>query len=190
MAAMTAQVDKPRIKLTYEDYRHTPEDARYELIDGELILAAAPRTTHQRLQTELGWRMGQLADENDLGAVFFSPTDVVLSATDVVQPDLIFISKERARIIAEEAVFGAPDLIIEILSPSTAARDMGCKRDLYERHSVKEYWMADVDSVWIRVLRLNAAGFFEVVGTYGEGDTFTSTVLAGFTVNVSEVFGL
>ena len=190
MAAMIAQVDKPRIRLTYEDYRDTPEDARYELIDGELILAAAPRTTHQGLQRRIGWRMAQLADENDLGEVFFSSTDVVLSETDVVQPDLIFISKERARIIAEEAVFGAPDLIIEILSPSTVARDMGYKRDLYERHGVKEYWMADVDSVWIRVLRLNAAGFFEVVGTYGEGYEFTSTVLTGFTVNVSDVSGL
>ena len=190
MAAMTAQVDKPRIKLTYEDYRDTPEDARYELIDGELILAAAPRTTHQRLQFDFGLLVGQFVKDGDLGQVFAAPTDVVLSETDVVQPDLIFISKERAHIIAEEAVFGAPDLVIEILSPSTAARDMGCKRDLYERHGVKEYWMADVNSVWIRVLRLNAAGFFEVVGTYGEGDTFTSTVLAGFAVNVSDAFGL
>ena len=187
---MVTQIDKPRIRLTYEDYRDTPEDARYELIDGELILAAAPLMTHQRLQSRLGSRMEIFAEYTDSGKVFFSSTDVVLSETDVVQPDLIFISKERAHIIAEEAVFGAPDLVIEILSPSTAARDMGYKRDLYERHGVKEYWMADVDSVWIRVLRLNAAGFFEVVGTYGEGDSFTSSVLAGFTVNVSEVFGL
>ena len=187
---MVTQIDKPRIRLTYEDYRDTPEDTRYELIDGELILAAAPLTTHQSLQARLGSRMELFAEYTDSGKVFFSSTDVVLSETDVVQPDLIFISKERARIVAEEAVFGAPDLIIEILSPSTAARDMGYKRDLYERHGVKEYWMADVDSVWIRVLRLNAAGFFEVVGTYGEGDTFTSTVLAGFTVDVSEVFDL
>ena len=186
MAAAT-QVDKPRIRLTYEDYRETPEDTRCELIDGELILAAAPRTTHQGLQTGLGWRMGQLVDENGLGEVFFAPTDVVLSDTDVVQPDLIFIAKERAHIITEEAVFGAPDLVIEILSPSTAARDEGYKRDLYELHGVKEYWMADVDLVRIRVLRLNAAGFFEAVGTYGEGDEFESS---GFRVSVSEVFGL
>ena len=184
------QADKPRIRLTYEDYRNTPEDTRYELIDGELILAAAPRTTHQGLQWRLGWRMGQLVDENGLGAMFFAPTDVVLSDTDVVQPDLIFISKERTHIIAEEAVFGAPDLIIEILSPSTAARDMGYKRDLYELHGVKEYWMADVDLTLIRVLRLNAAGFFESAGTYGEGEEFESSVLAGFRVNVDEVFGL
>ena len=73
---------------------------------------------------------------------------------------------------------------------STAARDEGYKRDLYELHGVKEYWMADVDSRTITVLRLNAAGFFEHVGTYGEGDEFESSVLAGFRVNVSEVFGL
>ena len=187
---MVAQVDKPRIKMTYEDYRETPEDTRYELIDGELILAAAPRMTHQRLQSRLGSRMEIFAEDTDAGEVYFSSTDVVLSDTDVVQPDLIFISKERAHIITVEAVFGAPDLIIEILSPSTAARDMGYKRDLYELHGVKEYWMANVDSVWIRVLRLNAAGFFETVGTYGEGDEFESSALPGFRVNVSEVFGL
>ena len=187
---MVTQLDKPRIKLTYADYRATPEDARYELIDGELILAAAPRMTHQRLQWKLGWRMGQLAEENELGEVYFSPTDVVLSDTDVVQPDIIFISKQREHIIAEGAIFGAPDLVVEILSPSTAARDMGYKRDLYEKHGVKEYWIADADEIWIRVLRLNAAGFFELAGVYGEGDSFTSSALLGFTVNVSEVFGL
>ena len=184
------QAEKPRIRLTYEDYRDTPEDTRYELIDGELILAAAPRTTHQRLQFDFGLLVGQFVKDGDLGQVFPAPTDVVLSETDVVQPDLIFIAKERAHIITEEAVFGAPDLVVEILSTSTAVRDEGYKRDLYELHGVKEYWMADVDLVLIRVLRLNAAGFFEHVGTFGEGDTFESSVLAGFRVSVSEVFGL
>lgn len=187
---MVTQAYKPRIKLTYEDYRATPEDTRYELIDGELILAAAPRTTHQRLQFDLAWLVGWVVRDGDLGQVFTAPTDVVLSDTDVVQPDIIFISKERTHIVAVEAVFGAPDLVVEILSPSTAARDEGYKRDLYEKYGVKEYWMADVDEVWIRVLRLNAAGYFELVGIYGEGDSFTSSALPGFTVNVSEVFGL
>ena len=185
-----AQLDKPRIKLTYADYRAAPEDARYELIDGELILVAAPRIIHQRLQFDLSWLVGWVVKYRDLGQVFTPVTDVVLSDTDVVQPDIIFISKEREHIIAEGAIFGAPDLVVEILSPSTAARDMGYKRGLYEKHGAKEYWIADVDEVWIRVLRLNAAGFFELAGVYREGDTFTSTALPGFTVNVSEVFGV
>ncbi len=185
---MVAQ--KPRVKLTYGDYRKTPEDMRCELMDGELILAAAPRTTHQRTQANLGWRMSHFNHERSLGEVFFAPTDVVFSDTDVVQPDILFVSKERAHVITEDAIHGAPDLVVEILSPSTAERDRGYKRDMYERHGVKEYWMADVDLSTMAILRLSDGGLFEIVGTYGEGESFTSAVLAGFTVNVSEVFGM
>ncbi len=181
---------KPRVKLTYEDYRKTPEDMRCELMDGELILAAAPRTTHQRVQFDFGLIIGQFVKDGDWGEVFFAPTDVVFSDADVVQPDILFVSKERAHVITEDNIRGAPDLVVEILSPSTAERDRGYKRDLYERHGVKEYWMADVDLATVTVLRLGDGGLFEIVGTYGEGESFTSAVLAGFVVNVDEVFGV
>ncbi len=185
---MVAQ--KPRVRLTYEDYRKTPEDMRCELMDGELILAAAPRTTHQRTEIRMGARMHRFAEARDLGEVFTAPTDVVFSDTDVVQPDILFVSKERAHVITEDAIHGAPDLVVEILSPSTAERDRGYKRDMYERHGVKEYWMADVDLATVAALRLGADGLFEIVGTYGEGESFTSAVLAGFALNVDEVFGV
>ena len=110
--------EKPRIKLTYEDYRSTPDDKRYELLDGELILAPAPRTTHQMVQNNISWRMSQFVAREDLGRVFNAPTDVVLSGTDIVQPDIVFVSRERVHVITENDIQGAPNLVVEVLSPS------------------------------------------------------------------------
>ena len=134
---------RARIKFTYEDYKHTPEDKRYELIDGELILAASPRRAHQRTDMEITLVLGDYVKEHDLGEVYSAPFDVVLSDTDVVEPDLLFVSKERLHIINDDNVRGAPDLVIEILSPPTAGRDRTVKRTLYAKHGVKEYWLAD-----------------------------------------------
>ena len=180
---------RSRIKLTYADYRTTPEDKRYELLDGELIMAPAPRTSHQAVQTNLGWRVAQHVHENGLGRVFYAPTDVVLSDTDVVQPDILFVSVDRAHFVTEVNVQGAPDLVVEILSPTTADRDRGYKRSLYAQHGVSEYWIVGVESATVTVLRLGDSGF-EVVGTYGEGDTFTSSTLPEFTFDIDEVFEL
>ncbi len=181
--------EKPRIKLTYEDYLSTPDDKRYELLDGELVLAPAPRTTHQRTLFELTLNVGLHVKNHDLGEVFTAPTDVFLTDTDVVQPDLSFISKERAGIITELNIQGAPDLVIEVLSSSTASRDRGYKRTLYAQHGVREYWMAGVESATITVLLLGENGF-EVFGTFGEGETFRSPTLEGFEVEIDVVFGL
>ena len=178
---------KPRIKLTYEDYRTTPEDKRYELLDGELIMAPAPRTNHQRVQFELGLILGQFVKDRELGEVFFAPTDVVLSDTDVVQPDILFVSRERAHIITEDNIQDAPDLVIEILSPGTAERDRGFKRALYAQHGVREYWLVGPDSATVTVLALEEEGF-EVVGTYGEGERFASPTLEGFNIDIDEIF--
>ena len=180
---------KPRIKLTYEDYRTTPEDKRYELLDGELILAPAPRTSHQSVQIALGSRMYRFVEAEGLGQVFLAPTDVVLSDTDVVQPDILFVSRERAHIITEDNIQDAPDMVIEILSPGTADRDRGFKRALYARHGVREYWLVGPDSATVTVLALEEEGF-EVVGTYGEGDSVSSSVVEGLTVELDEIFGL
>ena len=181
--------EKPKIKLTYEDYRSTPDDKRYELLDGELVLAPAPRTTHQVVQNNISWRMSQFVSAQDLGTVFNAPTDVVLAGTNIVQPDIVFVSHESAHIIEENDIQGAPDLVVEVLSPSTASRDRGYKRTLYARHGVKEYWMAGVESATITVLVLGEQGF-EVYGTFGEGETFSSPTLEGFEVDIDVVFGL
>ncbi len=174
-------------KLTYEDYKNTPEDERYELIDGELIMAAAPKEVHQRVDMKLGWRFGSHVEGNDLGAVYSAPFDVYLTETNVVQPDLLFVSKERLDIITEANVQGAPDLVVEILSPSTASTDWTTKRELYAKHGVKEFWIVAPDArlVWLMLLR---GDDYEVVGIYGDGQTVTSTVIEGFSVNLNDIF--
>ena len=178
---------RARIKFTYEDYRSTPEDKRYELLDGELIMTAAPRRAHQRTDIKLATRLDTYVEAHDLGEVYSAPFDVVFSNTDVVQPDLLFVSKERLHIINDDNVRGAPDLVIEILSPSTAGRDRTIKRVLYAKHGVKEYWLVDTDARNITVMILGDNGF-ELANIYGEGQTLTSPTLEGFTLNLSEIF--
>ncbi len=177
----------PAIKFTYQDYINTPEDKRYELIDGELILAPAPRRDHQRVQANLGSPLHRFVRSNALGVVYFAPRDVVFSDTEIVQPDLTFISNERMHIDTEAEIWGGPDLVVEILSPSTAARDRTVKQVLYARNGVNEYWLIDVDARTIEVLLLGDHGF-EPTATYGEGDTLVSPTLPGFTILVDDVF--
>ena len=179
---------KPRTKLTYQDYLNTPDDERYELIDGELIMSPSPRWIHQRTAIKLGTILHIFVERHNLGAVCYAPMDVVLAYTDVVQPDLLFVSRERLHIITENNIQGAPDLAVEILSPSTSARDRGYKRDLYAKHGVKEYWQVDTDAKRITVLSLNADGDYDVVAVYGVGQTLASPLLPGFALNLDEIF--
>ena len=179
----------PAIKFTYQDYQHTPEDQHYELLDGELIMAPAPNLGHQQISVSLGARLYTFVQKQDLGKVFHAPCDVVLSNADVVQPDLLFVSHQRAHLLLGGAnVLGAPDLVVEILSPSTAGRDRTLKRTLYAKHGVQEYWLVDPDARTVTVLRLDA-GAFEVAALYGEGQTMTSPMLEGFAVELNEIFG-
>ena len=175
------------VKFTYEDYKHTPEDKRYELIDGDLIMVPAPRTAHQKSSMNLVNPLFTFVTENGLGVVFAAPYDVVLSETDVVQPDILFVSNERSHIINEDNIRGAPDLVVEVLSPSTAQRDRTLKRTLYALHGVSEYWQADTDAKNVMVLTLED-GEFRVAGIYGEGQTLVSPLLAGFSLEIDRIF--
>ena len=179
---------KPKPKLTYIDYAKTPDGERWELIDGELIMVPSPKRAHQRNQTKLGSRMSFFAEENDLGEVYFAPFDVVLSETDTVQPDLLFVSKERLHIITADNVQGAPDLVVEIRSPSTARQDWTVKRELYARHGVKEYWLVDPEAATVAVLLLDEGGL-KVTGVFGEGDSLSSAVMSGFSIALADIFG-
>ena len=180
--------ERTQIKFTYEDYKHTSDDERYELIHGDLIIMApAPREAHQRIDMDLGWHLYGFVREHNLGRVYSAPFDVVLSNTIVVQPDLMFVSNERLHIITEDNICGAPDLVVEILSPSTAGRGRTVKRTIYAGHKVKEYWLVDTDAKTIMVLLLGENGY-ELAGIYGEGQTLTSPTLEGFSLNLSEIF--
>ena len=182
---VTAQ---PVVKFTYEDYRTAPPDKRYELLDGDLVMAPAPNLKHQEVQFRLGRRLGQFIEERALGKFYFAPCDVVLSDTDVVQPDLLFVSREREHLLSGgDNVRGAPDLVVEILSPSTADRDRGYKRALYGRHGVAEYWLVDpaAETVWIHRRR---AGVLAVAHTFGREETLRSPLLAGLELDLDAVF--
>ena len=174
-------------KLTYADYLKTSDDERYELLNGELVMPPAPLTGHQMISMALASRLYLYVDEKGLGTVVAAPIDVVLSDTDVVQPDVLFVSSQRSQIVTRENVRGAPDLVVEILSPATAERDRTVKLDLYAQHGVIEYWIVDPDARTVKVL-LRGEGGFGVVGIYGEGETLRSPTLAGFNVALDEVF--
>ncbi len=178
---------KPAIRHTYEDYLKTSDDERWELLNGELLMAPAPNMSHQRVVMELGTLLNTFMHESGMGVVYSAPTDVVLSDTNVVQPDLLFVSREREGIITYANVQGAPDLAVEVASPSTGERDRTVKRNLYAEHGVGEYWLVDPDAMTVTVLVLGE-GAFEEAGVYRKGDTMTSPTLEGFSVNLDDIF--
>ena len=176
----TMAIPNPTVKFTYEDYLNAPEDKRYELLDGKLVPIPAPEERHQSISILLGSKLVQFAYENSLGRVYHAPFDVV-------QPDLLFVSNERGHIITPANIQGAPDLVVEILSPSTAERDRMFKHTLYAKYGVNEYWMVDTTAKDITVLLLGEREY-EVVDTYGEGETLTSPTLQGFTLSIGDLF--
>ena len=175
--------------VTYEDYCNLPEDERYEVIGGELIMVAAPRRVHQASSRNIGTPLDMYVKTNRLGEMYYAPTDVILSDINVVQLDILFVSNARSHILADEGIRGAPDLVIEILSPSTAQLDKVRKRELYARVRVPEYWQADADDLNVLVLTL-AGEDYETAGVYGLGETLVSPLLPGFTLEVDEIFAV
>ena len=174
-------------KLTYADYLETADDERCELLNGELVRFPSSREIHQYILGRLFLRLGTFIYGRNLGKVYCSPFDVVLSDTDVVQPDLLFVSNGRESIITPENIQGARDLVVEILSPATAARDRTLKLDLYARHGVQEYWIVDPDAKTIMLLQRGESRF-EVAGIYGEEQTLRSATLAEFSIALQEIF--
>jgi len=179
---------KAEIKFTYEDYKNLPESEtrRYELLEGELIMVPSPNFEHQRISGNLEFVLRGFIQEKNLGTIIYAPFDVHLGE-DVVQPDILFISKGRSGIITEAEIQGAPDLVIEILSLATAERDRTYKRTLYARHGVKEYWLVDPERKRVEVFTLKE-GRFEIVGVYGKTEILTSPSLPGLSIDLRKVF--
>ncbi|HZF12237.1 MAG TPA: Uma2 family endonuclease [Thermoanaerobaculia bacterium] len=182
--------DTVRRKLTYEDYVLFPEDGqRHEILDGEHYVMPAPSLDHQGFSLNLSSKMGPFVREHRLGLLRYAPTDVLLSEYDIVQPDLLFVSNDRAHILTKANVQGAPDLVVEILSDSTRRRDETLKRHLYERFGVLEYWLVDPDSKTVRVYhRLGARFLAPQEFSAAAGDLLTTPRLPGFEIRVSEIF--
>src|SRR3972149_3544506 len=187
---MAVQVKSPvqTRKVTYADYAALPDDGRrYQVIEGELIMTPAPNVSHQRSLRRLLRAIEDHIHSSGMGEVLFAPVDVVLSEENVLQPDLLFISKDRLKIITEANVQGAPDLVAEILSPGSARLDRVQKRDVYARFGVREYWLVSPEAETIEVLVLRGQAF-ERLGLFGTGDPVESQVLTGLELKTDLVF--
>ena len=150
-------------QITWQDVQQLPDDGnRYEAIAGELYVTPAPSLRHQRISMRLTLLLHRLLVEPGHGELFFAPVGVEFPTTEEgVQPDLVFVSKRRGGILADPWIRGAPDLVIEILSPSTAHRDRGVKRKLYERQGVEQYWIIDPEASAVEVWTFGADPGFE-----------------------------
>ncbi|MFN3976216.1 MAG: Uma2 family endonuclease [Aquificaceae bacterium] len=172
--------------FTYEDYLRLEEDKRYEVLEGELLEMPASTTFHQKIVGNLYHLFRSYQKEKGAGDFYLSPVDVVLSEDVVVQPDIVFISKERLDIVKEKGIFGAPDLVVEVVSPSTFKRDTEDKRRIYAKHGIKEYWLVFPEEKGIEVLELKD-GVYEVFSYAFEKGRVCSKVLEGFCLNLEEV---
>jgi Uma2 family endonuclease len=174
---------------TYQDMlEKLPAESRYEIINGELIdMSPAPNSDHQRISRKMEFAMLKYLEQNSVGELLHAPIDVILNKGNVVQPDILFIKNANLGIITRKCVEGVPDLVVEIISPSSYYRDTVEKKDLYEQFGVKEYWLIDPANRVIEVftLRENKYGLHAFVAEEGKA---TSALLEGFEVNSSDIF--
>jgi Uma2 family endonuclease len=177
---------------TYQDYLDLPDDGnRYEIIWGDLyMMAPAPVTRHQRVLRNLEYAMWSYVQEQNLGEVLFAPCDLVIEpGATPVQPDILFVSKDRLHLITEENIEGVPDLLVEILSPGNPRHDRVTKFNLYEQSGVPEYWIVDPEAHTIEVFGLSQKKY-NPQGRFGSGEEAISNTLIGFKVAVNDVIPL
>jgi Uma2 family endonuclease len=179
-----------RRKLTYDDYVLIPEDGqRHEILDGEHSVSPAPTPFHQAVSGALYARLWLFARQHGLGRVYAAPLDVLFSVHDIAQPDLVFISSERARIIGDKNVQGAPDLVVEVLSPSTRWKDEDFKLGLYERSGVREYWLVDPERREVRIFRRTGTGLdLAAELSAASNESLSTPLLPGLEIRVREIF--
>lgn len=174
--------------LTYEDLQRFPEDnLRRELIDGELIVTAAPGGRHQDAVLRLGAELLAWCDEHG-GKVYVAPRDVYFSKRDVVEPDVVFVRAENLERNEERFVRGAPDVVVEVSSPSTRRLEIHRKRELYERMGVLEYWYVDLDAERVEIYRLRE-GRYGLPALLDRRSAIDSPLVPGFSIAVDDLLG-
>jgi Uncharacterized protein conserved in cyanobacteria len=180
----------PGVKLTYDDFLLFPDDGkRHELIDGEHYVTPSPSRKHQAISWNLTIIIGSYLESHPVGRAFAAPFDVVFSNFDVVEPDLLFISNARLEALTSKNVQGAPNLVVEIGSPSTRRRDEIIKRKLYERFGVEEYWVIDPEIETIAVYRHVDETYQRVLELAVERtDTLETPLLPHLTLPLQQIF--
>ena len=175
-------------KLTYDQFRQLPDDGkRYELVHGEVHVTPAPATRHQAIVQNLSGNLWPFVIKNHLGEVWTAPLDVRLSGETALQPDLIFISNARAGIIRENWIAGPPDLIVEVLSRSTAAYDRATKLPIYGDAGVPEAWLIDSQAKTVEILKLQGKKYF-VEATLAGDQVLRSNLFPGWQLPLPELF--
>jgi len=187
-----ATPDTPEgLKLTYDDFVLFPDDGkRHELIDGEHYVTPSPKTRHQQISVNLVLLIGGWLETHPIGRVFHGPFDVVFSNFDVVEPDLLYMSNQRAAdVITPLHVRGTPELVVEIASRGTRKRDETTKRRLYERCGVSDYWVVDPDTEVVRVYQRTEDKFGRPIELSREtGDILTTALLPGLELPLARIF--
>jgi Uma2 family endonuclease len=182
------------VRLTYQDLVDLPDDGlRYELIDGELHVTAAPSPKHQRVSGNIHLHVALYLRDHPIGRVYYAPLDVVLSRFDSVEPDLLYVSHEReARQMTRRNLEGPPDLVIEVLSPSTKRIDQDIKLSLYERYGVPEYWVMNPERELVRVYRLKDGCLLFCEELHNREDTsvaiLTTPLMPGLAIPLADIF--
>ncbi len=175
-------------KFTYADLLSLPEDGkRYEILDGQLVVIPSPATRHQIVSANLGNTLYNHVKQHRLGKVLFAPMDVILDRHTVVEPDIVFIAASRTTIMQPHAIVGPPDLLIEILSPTTARRDRGSKAKLYARFGVEHYWIVDPGKRTVEVYGRTGTGYGPCVRHSGDTVVRTAPFLE-LAINLVEIW--
>lgn len=175
-------------KLTYRDLQAMPNDGkRYELIDGEVYMTPSPSRKHQQALGNIYFAVRAFAEERDAGEVYFAPFDVVFDERNALQPDLLFVRKDRLKLIGHAHVKGAPDLVVEVLSPSTASYDRETKLQVYARAGVSEIWFVDPERRTVEVLNLGADGRFILTASLSGDGTIVSAALPDLSLTLGQI---
>lgn len=171
-------------KLTYADYEKFPDDGnRHQVVEGEEFMTPPPSTDHQTIVANVYSLLRGHVLPRKVGRVYFSPVAVVFGPSDVFEPDVLFVAEGRAGIIKKKNIQGAPDLVVEVTSPSTERMDKGKKLDRYRAEGVREYWIVEPEARQVSVHE-----FGRRLSVYVEGQSFPSSVVPGLTVRVDDVF--
>ena len=188
MSASTTMATRPEILLTVDDYKSLPgQGPRYELINGELVMAPAPNRFHQDVSRNLEEILLRYLRNHPIGVIYQAPFDVYLDETNVFQPDLVFVSKARRSILTDVGAEGAPDLVVEVLSPSTRKVDETDKKGVFAKAGVTEYWLVDPEEKAIRIYALGE-DVETPVATHERADKFERALLPGLVFELEQIF--
>ncbi len=172
---MKVSTTRPTLPMTYHEYALLPQDRnRYEVLEGELYMTPSPSVAHQNVVTELGSMLRQHVSAYGLGKVFVAPLDVVLTETNVLQPDILFLRTGRVPPRGAKNVTVAPDLVVEVVSPASVEQDREIKMQVYARHGVPHYWIVDPDARTLEMYALSEAAYGPPIRFSGDATATTS----------------